>query len=377
MTAIPSPVSRSRPVNRRRWLLAAAATWLVLAVAVTLAPRLFSRGLVATYYYGPEWSGSPRLVGVEQPDPDNWLQTIGNRLDQRSFSGTWRGWLSVQDASTYQFATSSDDGSWVYIDDRLVVDNADRHPMQERRGQIALAAGLHAIRVDYFQADGQARLFVRWAHGDGPLGPLPGHGLYPTRMAALLTPVVALDLDVATHQQPAYLLATLWSCAMLAAVLAWCVRHVRRHTAACADAPALSVTSAHKAAARPMRRRRVTVVGMRPSATCAALSEWACVGWSPDAGGKLVTVLRPAAAAKPPCLRPAGAARKRVARDVSVRVPSGGLQSAARRLDLRGAGLGGRIQQCEQISGVGQRRHQVCRRTQAQFERAVAQPAQR
>jgi hypothetical protein len=45
----------------------------------------------------------------------------------------------------------SDDGSRLYIDGVLVADNDGSHSYRRKQGLIALDAGLHAVRVEYFE----------------------------------------------------------------------------------------------------------------------------------------------------------------------------------------------------------------------------------
>ena len=42
----------------------------------------------------------------------------------------WEGYLSITQKGVYQFATKSDDGSLVYIDGNVVVDNDDLHAVR-------------------------------------------------------------------------------------------------------------------------------------------------------------------------------------------------------------------------------------------------------
>ena len=214
-----------------------AAAWLAAALVTALAPRVLSSGLLATYFYGPDWSDAPRLVAIERPGPGDWVQAVAPRFDQRAFSATWRGWLAVDQAATYQFATASDDGSWLYIDDTLVVDNGDRHSMQERRGQIALTAGLHRFRVDYVQIDGLTGLDIRWARSGEALVAMPARVFFPTRLAATLHPFAAPVVDRLPNLHAAYLLAMLLSSAALGWVIAGGARHVQRHLGAHAGEP--------------------------------------------------------------------------------------------------------------------------------------------
>ena len=46
------------------------------------------------------------------------------------------GMLAVPKDGEYEFATKSDDGSRLFIDEKQVVDNGGVHPEQERKGKI-------------------------------------------------------------------------------------------------------------------------------------------------------------------------------------------------------------------------------------------------
>lgn len=74
----------------------------------------------------------------------------------------FEGFVTVPAAALYTFFTESDDGSKLYIGETLVVDNDGLHGMQERSGQIALAPGPHAVRVEFFERGGGAGLIVRF-----------------------------------------------------------------------------------------------------------------------------------------------------------------------------------------------------------------------
>jgi len=64
------------------------------------------------------------------------------------------GFLHAPAAGTYHFHLSSDDGSRLRIGDRQVVENDGIHPDTERHGEIVLEAGVHPIRIEYFEATG-------------------------------------------------------------------------------------------------------------------------------------------------------------------------------------------------------------------------------
>jgi hypothetical protein len=57
----------------------------------------------------------------------------------------------------YAFKTLSDDGSWLWVNGQLVVDNHGLHAAQEVSGTIRLKAGTHVLSFKYFERDGGAR----------------------------------------------------------------------------------------------------------------------------------------------------------------------------------------------------------------------------
>jgi len=67
------------------------------------------------------------------------------------FAIQYSGAFHVQKAGKWKFRISSDDGSKLYIDGKLVVNNDGEHPPQSKDGTIELAAGDHDMVLEYFQ----------------------------------------------------------------------------------------------------------------------------------------------------------------------------------------------------------------------------------
>lgn len=63
----------------------------------------------------------------------------------------------------YTFWTASDDGSKLYIDGKLVVNNDGLHGMRSRSKKVHLSKGVKIIVVDFFQRGGGKGLKVDWA----------------------------------------------------------------------------------------------------------------------------------------------------------------------------------------------------------------------
>lgn len=225
MPATPSGYTVPMAVRLSRWQIAAlAVVLLAVTIGVVAAPRLLSRGLVGTSRSGSDGFGPTRLVVVGEPRTSDWLVSHRQQFGERPYTVQWLGWLHVPRAARYEFATTSDDGSWLYVDDTLLVDNGGEHPALERRGAVTLTPGLHRVRLDYQQLRGGDHLAVSVGIDGRPLRPLALDALYPSRLA------YALD----TTWRPGYLLATLWSSLFVLGAIMLFVRHVRRHTASLA-----------------------------------------------------------------------------------------------------------------------------------------------
>jgi hypothetical protein len=72
----------------------------------------------------------------------------------------YTGWVDVPVSGYWTLGLTSDDGSRLWIGDELVVDNDGVHTMRTVRGTRALAAGKHQLRIEYFEATGNAGLIL-------------------------------------------------------------------------------------------------------------------------------------------------------------------------------------------------------------------------
>ena len=124
-------------------------------------------GLDYTYYEsGRGWSVLPvfsTLTPVKTGTTTNFDISLANR--SRTFAFNFTGFINVPSDGQYTFYTTSDDGSNLYIDNVLVVDNDGLHGAIEKSGTIGLQAGKHTISVGYFQQAGGSVLSVNY---EGP-----------------------------------------------------------------------------------------------------------------------------------------------------------------------------------------------------------------
>ena len=67
------------------------------------------------------------------------------------FAIDYRGRFWIDKPGAYTFELTSDDGSRLYVDDEVVIDNDGLHPAETVTGEVTLPAGVHKLRVSYFQ----------------------------------------------------------------------------------------------------------------------------------------------------------------------------------------------------------------------------------
>ncbi|MBB4801169.1 hexosaminidase [Flavobacterium nitrogenifigens] len=66
----------------------------------------------------------------------------------------FNGYIFIPETGNYTFSTLSDDGSKLFIDDELIVDNDGIHWMNEAYGAVKLEKGFHKINISYFDLTG-------------------------------------------------------------------------------------------------------------------------------------------------------------------------------------------------------------------------------
>jgi hypothetical protein len=122
-------------------------------------------GLICRAYEGnweklPDFSKEKPKQTVVVPKISLAARTAGD-----SFGLQFEGYIKVPVDGVYVFYTRSDDGSNLFIGDTKVVDNDGVHGAQERKGWIALKAGFHPIRINYWDAVWDQSLEVQY---EGP-----------------------------------------------------------------------------------------------------------------------------------------------------------------------------------------------------------------
>jgi mono/diheme cytochrome c family protein len=130
---------------------------------------------------------------------------VARRRDQ--FALRFEAVLTVEQPGQHRFFLSSDDGSQLWIDGQLVIDNDGIHATTEKDAKVQLTAGPHAVRVDYFEQGGEETLKVEYQGPGVSLRPLD----YALTREAGQTPAMdrGFRVDPALAQQGRQLFSSL------------------------------------------------------------------------------------------------------------------------------------------------------------------------
>jgi len=120
----------------------------------------------------PEWrgdyfantllSGEPALTRNDVAVNFDWgAEAPAADVPRDNFSVRWTRTLPFE-AGTYRFRLRVDDGARLYVDGRRVIDAWSNGAAREVAGEIALAGGDHELRLDYYDAGGDAAVQIVW-----------------------------------------------------------------------------------------------------------------------------------------------------------------------------------------------------------------------
>ncbi len=106
------------------------------------------------------------------------ISTAGISQKAREYGVVFDGFFKVDENAVFEFSLYSDDGSKLFIDDELLIDNDLKHARFEYSAGVPLKAGLHKIRVNYFDVGPGSGLKVFIKGTDGKKIELPAMMLF-------------------------------------------------------------------------------------------------------------------------------------------------------------------------------------------------------
>ena len=138
-------------------------------------------GIRVDFFYPSASNVAAETLAKMTPTASGIVPIIEMNVPQKTkndqFALRFTGELQTPKSGRYQFRLSSDDGSRLYIDGKEVINNDGKHGMQEKRANVELQAGSHAIMLTYFDNGGGDGLKLLWS-GPGILRqPIPADRL--------------------------------------------------------------------------------------------------------------------------------------------------------------------------------------------------------
>jgi hypothetical protein len=148
--------------------------------------------------YTGSWSAIPNF-DILNPVASGTVSgfSLSIRPANNNFAVLYTGYIDVPAEDVYQFDVRCDDGARLYIGGQLVVDNNGLKSVPvTKSGNIALKAGKHPVRLEYFNKDNTATLNVDWYRiGQGRTA-VPNTALVQPTWAGNAAPSVSLTAPV-------------------------------------------------------------------------------------------------------------------------------------------------------------------------------------
>lgn len=174
------------------------AAWLLRAQAASGAAAAVPGFLFECFERQIDSAAEPPLTGLEPK-----ARGVATALDvaprtrDDHFVLRFTAALQVPADGEWTFVTDSDDCSWLWIDEQLVVRNEALAPHRRREGRLRLSAGVHALRVVYTEASGEQVLDVRWRGPGVAEQPIPATAASATTERAMVPPAALAAPDPA------------------------------------------------------------------------------------------------------------------------------------------------------------------------------------
>jgi beta-glucosidase len=133
-----------------------------------------AEGLFGEYFANPDFKGPPVATRVDTSIDFVFPESGGSPhplLAHDNYSIRWTGRLIAATTGMERLALTSDDGSRLYLDGKLLIDNWGNHPAITQYAQIKVTKGEeHEVRIDYYQGGGGAAMRFGWNDPTKPSG---------------------------------------------------------------------------------------------------------------------------------------------------------------------------------------------------------------
>jgi hypothetical protein len=126
---------------------------------------------VASYWNNTSLAGSPVLTRNEPTIDYNWgFGSPAPEVSNDNFSARWTRYIYTS-AGVYRFTATTDDGMRVFVDDQLILNQWRVQAPTTYVVDRQLSEGHHLVRVEYFEAGGEAVARFSWERLGSPEPP--------------------------------------------------------------------------------------------------------------------------------------------------------------------------------------------------------------
>ena len=143
----------------------------------------YERGLKYTVYKNKpgmksldEMAGSEVIVN-SQECPNINFDTHSKKYEE-NFGVVYDGYFYSEEDDTFTLSLTSNDGSRLYIEDKLLIDHDGNHPSSEKVAEVSLKKGFHKFRLEYFQGIKDKELIFKLKNKSGKMIKVPAKHLY-------------------------------------------------------------------------------------------------------------------------------------------------------------------------------------------------------
>lgn len=148
-------------------------------------------GLRGEYFDDLNFGGA-RVMRLDTNPDFTWPGQPHPGIGADIFSVRWTGRIQPTVTATFTFYTLSADGVRLWIAGTNLINNWTDHAVIENSAVIALQAGqLYDVRLEFYNAGGQARIQLAWSAPGLPRQPVPRAQLYPPSNPANQPPAIA------------------------------------------------------------------------------------------------------------------------------------------------------------------------------------------
>ncbi len=137
----------------------------VVAPTVTAAPTATPPPVITDwrgeYFDNPTLTGAPVVVRNDADVKFNWGRSSPDPLVPVDyFSARWTRTLGFEN-KLYRFSVQCDDGVRVWVDDNLIIDEWHAASPQVHTRDVSLSAGLHSVRIEYYEGVLDAYIYLK------------------------------------------------------------------------------------------------------------------------------------------------------------------------------------------------------------------------